>query len=43
MPAFGPVLTDAQIAAIAGYVTNRFGNPQAATSAEQVAKLRQAR
>ncbi|CDY74406.1 Putative diheme cytochrome c-553 [Caballeronia glathei] len=43
MPAFGPVLTDAQIAAIAGYVTIRFGNPQAATSAEQVAKLRQAR
>ena len=40
MPAFANELSDEQIAAISNYVTKTFGNPQSATSADQVAKLR---
>jgi mono/diheme cytochrome c family protein len=40
MPAFGNQLTDAQVAAIANYVTRQFGNPQSTVTAEQVASLR---
>jgi mono/diheme cytochrome c family protein len=40
MPAFAGQLSDAQIAAISNYVTNRFGNRQASMNAERVAKLR---
>ena len=40
MPAFGDELTDDQIAAIANYVTNRFGDPKATVTVGDVAKLR---
>jgi mono/diheme cytochrome c family protein len=40
MPSFADALDDAQIAAISNYVTRTFGNPQWATNADQVAKLR---
>jgi mono/diheme cytochrome c family protein len=40
MPAFGHQLTDAQVAAIANYVTRQFGNPESTVTAEQVASLR---
>jgi mono/diheme cytochrome c family protein len=40
MPAFGAELSNAQVAAIANYVTKQFGNPQATLTAEQVAGLR---
>jgi mono/diheme cytochrome c family protein len=40
MPAFGGHLDDEQIAAITNYVTKQFGNPQAAITTDQVAKLR---
>ncbi|QQC66782.1 cytochrome c [Paraburkholderia ginsengisoli] len=40
MPAFGKQLTDAQVAAIANYVTRQFGNPESTVTAERVAGLR---
>ncbi|WP_336600244.1 cytochrome c [Paraburkholderia bengalensis] len=40
MPAFDRELTDPQIAAVANYVTTRFGNPQSTVDAEQVGRLR---
>jgi mono/diheme cytochrome c family protein len=40
MPAFGPQLSDAQVAAITNYVTQQFGNPQSTLTPEQVAALR---
>lgn len=43
MPAFRAELDDADIAAVANYVSGQFGNPQARQTAEGVAKLRAAR
>jgi mono/diheme cytochrome c family protein len=40
MPGFGDELNDEQVAAIANYVTQHFGNPRAAMTAADVAKLR---
>jgi mono/diheme cytochrome c family protein len=40
MPGFAAELSDAQIAALANYVTAQFGNPAATVSAADVAKLR---
>ncbi|HEV3104856.1 MAG TPA: cytochrome c [Trinickia sp.] len=40
MPGFAAELDDDQIAAIANYVTQRFGNPHATLSAADVSKLR---
>jgi mono/diheme cytochrome c family protein len=40
MPAFDYVLSDAQVAALANYVTKQFGNPVATVKPEDVAKLR---
>ncbi|MFC0401338.1 c-type cytochrome [Paraburkholderia rhizosphaerae] len=40
MPSFGNQLTDVQIAALANYVTARFGNPRASVTAVQVEQLR---
>jgi mono/diheme cytochrome c family protein len=40
MPAFAGELSDAQIAALANYVTTQFGNPAAKVSERDVAKLR---
>jgi mono/diheme cytochrome c family protein len=42
MPAFGPAYTDREIAAVANYVTARFGAKPSAIAAEEVAKLRAA-
>lgn len=41
MPAFGDELTDDQIAALTNYVTKHFGDPKAAVTVDDVAKLRQ--
>jgi mono/diheme cytochrome c family protein len=41
MPGFGDQLNDDQIAAIANYVTQRFGNPHATVTAADIGKLRQ--
>jgi mono/diheme cytochrome c family protein len=40
MPAFGHAYSDAEIAAVASYVTARFGTKPATVTAEDVAKLR---
>lgn len=40
MPGFASELNDEQVAAVADYVTQRFGNPQATLKAEDIAKLR---
>ncbi len=40
MPGFGNQLNDEQVAAIANYVTQHFGNPNATVTAADVAKLR---
>jgi mono/diheme cytochrome c family protein len=40
MPAFGAALTDPEIAALANYVLQHFGNKQAAITPERVAKAR---
>lgn len=40
MPAFASELDDEQIAALANYVTKRFGNPRTAITANRVAALR---
>lgn len=40
MPAFRHALSDAQIAALANYLTGQFGNPAARVSEQDVAKLR---
>lgn len=40
MPAFGGELNDDQIAALANYVTQRFGNPKATVTAGDIARLR---
>ncbi|MCV9974107.1 c-type cytochrome, partial [Burkholderia pseudomallei] len=42
MPAFRRELSDAQIAALANYLTAQFGNPAAKVSEQDVAKLRAA-
>lgn len=40
MPAFGPVLSDEQIASIASYIRNNWGNDFGSISIEQVTQLR---
>jgi mono/diheme cytochrome c family protein len=40
MPAFGGTYSDAEIAAVANYVTGRFGSAAAKLSAKQIAELR---
>jgi mono/diheme cytochrome c family protein len=40
MPAFGPAYSDAEIAAVASYVTQRFGAQAAAVAAADIAKAR---
>jgi mono/diheme cytochrome c family protein len=40
MPAFGSAYSDAEIAAVANYVTGRFGSRPSALTAQDVAKLR---
>jgi mono/diheme cytochrome c family protein len=40
MPSFGHAYSDAEIAAVANYVTARFGSGPSAVLAEDVAKLR---
>ncbi|WDS34962.1 cytochrome c [Pseudoxanthomonas sp.] len=40
MPAFARDMTDAQVAAVASYVSQRFGNPATKVDAKQVAELR---
>jgi mono/diheme cytochrome c family protein len=40
MPSFGAAYSDAEIAAVANYVTARFGAKSSAITAQQVAKLR---
>ena len=40
MPAFGPAYSDAEIAAVANYVTGRFGRAGSAVTEDQVAALR---
>jgi mono/diheme cytochrome c family protein len=40
MPAFGGIYSDAEIAAVANYVTQRFGNERATISDKDVAVLR---
>jgi len=40
MPAFGHAYSDVEIAAIANYVTKRFGAQPSAITAEEVAQLR---
>jgi len=40
MPAFGAIYSDAEIAAVANYVTQRFGNERATISDKDVAALR---
>jgi mono/diheme cytochrome c family protein len=41
MPAFGQAYSDVEVAAVANYVTSRFGNSPSHLTAEDVAKLRQ--
>jgi mono/diheme cytochrome c family protein len=40
MPAFGSVYSDAEIAAVANYVSGRFGSRGASLSAQDVAEFR---
>jgi mono/diheme cytochrome c family protein len=40
MPAFGPAYSDIEIAAVANYVTGRFGNAPSQVTAKEVADLR---
>jgi mono/diheme cytochrome c family protein len=40
MPAFGTVYSDIEIAAVANYVTARFGTKASQLTAQDVAKLR---
>lgn len=40
MPGFGDELNDEQIAAVANYVTQHFGNPKATVTAQDIATLR---
>ncbi|WP_250500232.1 c-type cytochrome [Caballeronia sp. GAWG1-5s-s] len=40
MPAFGASLSDEDVAALANYVTQQFGDPRATTQPEDVARLR---
>ncbi|MEA2950996.1 MAG: hypothetical protein QOJ96_516 [Alphaproteobacteria bacterium] len=40
MPAFGSVYSDAEIAAVANYVTARFGSKPSRITAQDVAELR---
>jgi mono/diheme cytochrome c family protein len=40
MPAFGHAYTDTEIAAVANYVTRRFGSAPSAITADQVARMR---
>jgi len=40
MPAFGNAYSDAEIAAVANYVTARFGSKGSSLTAEDVAELR---
>jgi mono/diheme cytochrome c family protein len=40
MPAFGTIYTDAEIAAVANYVTARFGTKAAQLTEQDVATLR---
>jgi mono/diheme cytochrome c family protein len=42
MPAFGHAYSDAEIAAVANYVTARFGAKPSSVTPKQVAKLRKA-
>jgi len=42
MPAFGNAYSDAEIAAVANYVTARFGSRPSSIGAKQVAALRKA-
>jgi mono/diheme cytochrome c family protein len=41
MPAFGKAYSDTEIAAVANYVTGRFGSEQSNVSAKDVAQLRE--
>ena len=41
MPAFGAAYSDAEIAAVANYVTGRFGSAASHIDADDVANLRQ--
>ena len=41
MPAFGGSYSDTEIAAVANYVTARFGSEQSRVTAEDVAQLRE--
>ena len=41
MPSFGQAYSDSEIAAVANYVTARFGAAPSAITAQQVAQLRQ--
>jgi mono/diheme cytochrome c family protein len=40
MPAFGDAYSDTEIAAVANYVTARFGSKGSAITAQEVAELR---
>jgi mono/diheme cytochrome c family protein len=40
MPAFGSSYSDAEIASVANYVTERFGNKRSNLTAAEVARLR---
>jgi mono/diheme cytochrome c family protein len=40
MPAFGSIYSDVEIAAVANYVTTRFGSKPSAITAKDVADLR---
>ena len=40
MPAFGPAYSDVEIAAVANYVTARFGAAPSAITAADIARLR---
>jgi mono/diheme cytochrome c family protein len=42
MPAFGKAYSDGEIAAVANYVTNRFGSAPSSITDKDVAKLRKA-
>lgn len=41
MPPFGPVLNDAQIAAVASYIRNNWGNHFGEVKADEVAQIRE--
>jgi mono/diheme cytochrome c family protein len=40
MPGFADELSDDQVAAVANYVTQHFGNPKATVTASDIANLR---